>query len=131
MTEMTGSCLCGAVRLVISGSPLRAGLCHCMTCRKESGSAFKPFVVFPAEAVTIHGRTESWRPGGEGAPRHFCPTCGSPVFEHEPGDPEIEFGLGILDEPDQVVPTYELWTVRKEAWLPVLFAERHDRDREP
>jgi len=31
---------------------------------------------------------------------------------------EIEINLGSLDEPDQFTPTYELWTVRRENWLP-------------
>lgn len=26
--------------------------------------------------------------------------------------------LGALDAPDQLTPTYECWTVRREAWLP-------------
>jgi hypothetical protein len=31
---------------------------------------------------------------------------------------EVEVNLGALDAPDQLTPTYELWTVRREAWLP-------------
>src|SRR5690606_40143350 len=46
----------------------------------------------------------------------FCPRCGSPVFARS-GD-EIEVNLGSLDTPDQLAPTYELWTIRRESWLP-------------
>ena len=44
---------------------------------------------------------------------------------------EIEVHLGALDEPDQLTPTYECWTVRREAWLPAFPLNRrypHDRD---
>ena len=32
------SCSCGAIGA--HGQPLRVGLCHCTTCRKESGAQF-------------------------------------------------------------------------------------------
>src|SRR6185369_11671866 len=32
--------------------------------------------------------------------------------------PRSEVNLGSLDTTDQFVPTHELWTVRREAWLP-------------
>jgi hypothetical protein len=44
---------------------------------------------------------------------------------------EIEVNLGSLDEPDQFRPTYELWTIRREAWLPAFaVARRYERDRD-
>ena len=61
--------------------------------------------------------------------RHFCPRCGSPVFGRS-GD-ETEVNLGSLDAPDQLTPTYELWTVRRETWLPSFPQTRcYERDRE-
>jgi hypothetical protein len=44
---------------------------------------------------------------------------------------EIEVHLGTLDAPDQIVPTYEIWTTRRESWLPdfpLLRSYAHDRD---
>ena len=38
MTNKTGSCLCGAVRFEIAG-PLRPVIaCHCVQCRKQTGT---------------------------------------------------------------------------------------------
>ena len=54
-----GGCACGAVRLHdVAGAPLRAGLCHCMTCRKAHASAANPFLVFAEAQVQIHGRID-------------------------------------------------------------------------
>ena len=36
----TSSCNCGAIRIEARGQPVRVGLCHCTTCRKESGAPF-------------------------------------------------------------------------------------------
>ena len=122
MTQATASCLCGEVRIVATGEPYRVGLCHCLDCRKNSGSLFQALAMFPEEAVAIEGGTREF------AGRHFCPRCGSSVFARS-GD-EIEVALGAFDAPDRFTPTYELWTVRRESWLPPFPLARHyERDR--
>lgn len=105
-----GGCLCGAVRLQASGRPDRVGLCHCLDCRKHHGALFYAAAIYPERAVAIEGETRAF------AGRHFCPRCGSSVFARS-GD-EVEVHLGALDAPDQLTPTYENWTVRRESWLP-------------
>lgn len=123
MTTHTGSCLCGDVRLVASGEPYRVGICHCFDCRKHHGALFHASAIFPEAAVTVTGETRDY------AGRHFCPRCGSSVFSRS-GD-EIEVNLGSLDAIDQFVPSYELWTIRREAWLPPFpLARRYERDRD-
>lgn len=123
MTEVTGGCLCGAVRIVARGQPKRVGLCHCLDCRKHHGALFHASAIFPEAAVTVTGDTRAYRG------RHFCPACGSPVFGRS-GD-EVELNLGALDAPGQFTPTYELWTIRREDWLPPFpLAEHFERDRE-
>jgi hypothetical protein len=73
--------------------------------------------------VTIEGETREY------AGRFFCPRCGSVVFGRF-GD-EIGVNLGSLDAADQLTPTYELWTVRRESWLPPFpLARRYERNRD-
>lgn len=121
--QVTGGCLCGAVRLVATGRPWRVGLCHCLDCRKHHGALFHASAIFPQQAVAISGETHHY------AGRHFCPRCGSSVFGRS-GD-EVEVNLGSLDAPDQFQPTYELWTVRRESWLPAFpLAHHYQHDRE-
>jgi hypothetical protein len=105
------------------GQPYRVGICHCLDCRKHHGALFHASAIFPADAVTVAGETRDY------AGRHFCPRCGSSVFGRS-GD-EVEVNLGALDAPDQFVPTYELWTIRREAWLPPFpVKRRYEGDRE-
>ena len=123
--RVTGGCLCGAVRIEAAGAPYRVGLCHCLDCRKHHGAAFYAAAIFPEDAVTITGETRHWNH------RHFCPTCGSSVFAR--WNDEIEVHLGTLDEPGRFAPTYECWTMRREAWLPAFPGVRGyagDRDGE-
>jgi hypothetical protein len=124
MDRYTGGCLCGAVRIAAQGRPYRVGLCHCLDCRKHHGALFHASAIFPEESVAIAGETHHY------AGRHFCPRCGSSVFART-GD-EVEVNLGSLDSPDQLQPTYESWTVRRESWLPPFPLARHyARDRDP
>lgn len=123
MDQFTGGCLCGSVRIVATGRPYRVGVCHCLDCRKHHGALFHSSAIFPLHAVTIEGETRDY------AGRSFCPRCGSPVFARE--DDEIGVNLGSLDAPDQFKPTYELWTIRRESWLPPFpWTKRYERDRE-
>ena len=124
MERFTGGCLCGNLRIEPWGMPYRVGLCHCMDCRKHHGALFHASAVFPENAVTVAGQT------GEYDGRFFCPRCGSPVFSRS--EDEIEVHLGSLDMPNQMIPTYELWTIRREGWLPPFpLMHHHARDRDP
>lgn len=120
MKETTGGCLCGQVRFSVKTEPYRVGICHCLDCRKHGGSLFGISAIFAHGAVTIKGTTRDYRG------RHFCPECGSSVFSRS-GD-EMEIHLGALDEIDQFTPSYELWTIRREGWLPE-FPLRHSYQR--
>ena len=125
MSQVTATCLCGAVRVAATGEPYRVGLCHCFDCRKHHGALFFAAAMFPEDAVTVTGETSDWNG------RHFCPRCGCSLFNRF--DDEIELHLGALDETDRFEPTYECWTVRREAWLPPFptkYLYEHNRQAE-
>lgn len=123
MKPITGGCLCGDIHIKAVGLPSRVGICHCLDCRKHHGALFYAAAIFPQQAVTIQGETRDY------AGRFFCPRCGSSVFARTAD--EIEVHLGALDSPDQMTPTYESWTTRREAWLPEFpLARRYDHDRQ-
>lgn len=110
MDETSGGCLCGAVRVIARGQPYRVGLCHCLDCRKAHGALFHASAVFPESAVTVTGETRSFQG------REFCPICGAHVLGR--WEDEVGVNLGAFDQIDQFTPSYELWTIRREGWLP-------------
>jgi hypothetical protein len=123
MDKITGGCQCGDIRIVASGRPYRVGLCHCLDCRKHHGALFSASAIYPQEAVTIEGAAQEY------VGRFFCPRCGSSVFGRTAD--EVEVNLGCLDSPDQLMPTYESWIIRREHWLPPFPLTRHyRRDRD-
>ena len=124
MIIRSGSCLCGKVQFSVKADPNRIGLCHCTDCRKESGSAFASFGIWPSHAFEATGEVQYFNGRG------FCPTCGGRVFS-QPEDDEIEIRLGSLDmAPTDLEPTYELWVKRREDWLhPLEGKQQFEEDR--
>jgi hypothetical protein len=115
MRTLRGGCACGQVSFEARGEPKRVGLCHCMTCRKTSGSPVNAYAIYPADRVTASGALSAWSATPKGQ-QFFCPVCGSQVLYRDGAD-EIEIKLGAFDEPNLFTPTYESWTVRREHWL--------------
>jgi hypothetical protein len=122
MERRAGGCLCGAVRVVAEGPPLRVGICHCRDCQRHHGAPFYAAAIWSGSAVTVTGKLHSFRGRG------FCPVCGSSVLART-GE-EVEVHLGALDDAVGLVPGYECWTIRRAHWLPAFTAMTdHARDR--
>lgn len=123
MSIRSGGCLCGKVQYSVKDAPIRIGLCHCTDCRKESGSSFATFGIWPRHAFKSIGEVKYFHGRG------FCPECGSRVFSESDGD-EIEIRVGSLDmAPTDLEPTYELWVKRRENWLSPLPVSQFEEDR--
>ncbi|HEU4380505.1 MAG TPA: GFA family protein [Hyphomicrobiaceae bacterium] len=117
-SQASGGCSCGAVRFFTKGEPYRVGLCHCLDCRKKHGAPFAAFAIFPADQVTFVGDQPGVFASSSAGRRFFCLRCGSTVFNRDQGSDEVELALGSFDETSRFTPTYEVWQVRRETWLP-------------
>jgi hypothetical protein len=118
---ITGRCLCGSVEYTYSGSAGPAGYCHCVDCRRRSGSAFGVSVRLDKAGFSISrghvkGFTKLAQSGTE-LTRHFCAECGSPIFTSSPRHPaHIFVQAGSLDDAGVVLPVHEAWTSSSVAW---------------
>lgn len=119
--EITGGCLCGAVRYRCSDPPTSMGLCQCERCQRQSGSAFLIATVFAREHVHIDGALSVFSHRGDDGralDRHFCPTCGSAVMITLERYPEIRSMMGgTLDDKSLLEPAFSLWTSSGQPWL--------------
>ena len=97
-----------------------------MSCRKAHGATFNPFVVFLRDDFQFSGEARSWQ-SSPGYERWFCPQCGSRVFNTSKH--EVEIGMGSFDDINVFTPEYEVWVVRREAWLPQLAIPQFAQDR--
>jgi 2-dehydro-3-deoxyphosphooctonate aldolase (KDO 8-P synthase) len=112
-----GSCTCGQVRVEARGEPYRVGICHCLNCRKAHAGPFNFYAVYAPEAVTVSGEVIAYA-SSDYAVRFACKTCGAPIYSTYGRDDEFYIHPGSLEEIDAFTPTYELWTIHREPWLP-------------
>ncbi|MDA0663509.1 MAG: GFA family protein [Proteobacteria bacterium] len=116
----SGSCLCGAVKYTITGDVIMAGHCHCVDCRKSSGTGHVTLAMFRADAYKIDGKlTEysSLADSGSTVTRSFCPTCGSRLFGQNGGFPGMRaVNVGTLDDPGFVQPQFRVYTKHHLDW---------------
>ena len=95
-----GNCLCEAVKIKIKGQISDIIYCHCSLCRKNSGTAFATNGFINAKGFEITAGKDnlsqfSFKPGRN---RHFCISCGSPVYSSNQRNPDrYRIRLGILD----------------------------------
>jgi hypothetical protein len=124
MTERTASCRCGQLSVTVSGDPVRVSVCHCLACQKRTGSIFSAQARWPAECVTIEGRSNSWTrtaDSGQTTTYHFCPDCGSTVHYSGGNFPDvIAVPLGAFDDPYIASPDYSVWERRRHDWIEIL-----------
>ena len=124
MSARTATCRCGQLRATVTGEPVRVSACHCLACQKRSGSAFAVQARWPAEQVTIEGRSKSWSQLADSGNRitfHFCPECGSDVHCVIDGkfDGLVAIPLGAFDDPYFAAPAFSVWEERKHPWVEI------------
>ena len=89
-----GGCQCGAVRFEINAEPLTAYVCHCITCQKQSGSAFGMAIVVPTDAIAVlEGGTSTFIKTADSGRESDCAFCCFLAFP-VPGRGEL-FGCGF------------------------------------
>lgn len=80
---------------------------------------------WPAEQVTIEGRSSSWAGAGDSGNSitfHFCPDCGSDVHYEIIGkfDGLVAIPLGAFADPYFTSPHYSVWEERKHDWVEIV-----------
>ncbi|MES2256424.1 MAG: GFA family protein [Pseudomonadota bacterium] len=118
--SITGGCLCGALRYEAVGEPLYMGHCYCADCQKASGSAFVPFMGFPATALRFSGPSRPFISpaitGGD-ATRNSCPICNSLVFGGVVGESDsFTIYAGSLDDKSHFKPKIAIFGRNRPQW---------------
>jgi hypothetical protein len=128
LTKRTASCRCGQLKATAIGEPVRVSVCHCLDCKKRSGSAFAVQARWPADQVTIEGQSKTFvkvADSGNRATFHFCPECGSDVHYEIDGKFDDKFNdliaipLGAFADMDFPSPRFSVWEKRKYDWVEI------------
>ena len=118
--NITGSCLCKAVKYTITGRIKAAANCHCNTCKMMTGGAFSSLAIVGDESFRFdqgEGSLSAYQVS-EQATRHFCRICGTPLFNvHQkfPGNHMV--ALGSLDDPTAATPAVNVYCESMLSWV--------------
>jgi hypothetical protein len=118
--DITGGCLCRAVRYRISAPPILARVCWCRLCQYLASGSGTVNVCFPSAAVSVDGELRDFpsvADSGNVMHRRFCPTCGTQVFSGAEARPHLVFvRAGTLDDRELVRPAATIWTGQAPSW---------------
>ena len=115
----TGGCLCGKVRYE-GQEESGGGHCHCIDCRKTSGTGHGSHMIVPEGAFSLTGEVrwfEKPADSGNMVRRGFCPNCGSAIYSTNGGMPGLVFvRASSLDDPNVFRPQMVVYTDRAASW---------------
>ena len=119
-TNVTGGCLCKAVRYRVSAAPVITRLCWCRVCQYIAAGNATVNCCFPSNAILIEGELRDYRSvadSGNVMHRRFCLTCGTHLFSEAESRPHLIFvRAGTLDSPEIAKPAMTIWTARAPSW---------------
>ncbi len=118
--EVTGGCLCGAVRYRITAAPMATRFCWCRVCQYLAAGNATVNTCFPSNAVTVEGRLSDYTltaDSGNVMHRRFCGRCGTQMFSEAESRPHLIFvRAGTLDDPELARPAMTIWTSSAPSW---------------
>ena len=118
--EVTGGCLCKAVRYRITAAPLVTRVCWCRVCQYLAAGNGTVNACFPSNAITIEGQLADYSltaDSGNVMHRRFCPKCGTQMFSEAEARPHLIFvRAGTLDDRELAKPSATIWVSAAPSW---------------
>ncbi|SED87404.1 Uncharacterized conserved protein [Rhizobiales bacterium GAS188] len=118
-TPLTGGCKCSKVRFRMEVAPIITHCCHCRSCQKVSGSAFRTNAMIETDHLTILEGEPLPLQGAGGQKEVQCPACGSALWAHQPklGEAIAIVSVGMLDHGERLPPEAHYFTRSKHPWV--------------
>ncbi len=119
MSELTGSCLCGAVHYRVAADPVVTRTCWCRDCQRLAANGTVNMLI-PTAALNSTGEVSGYAKtadSGNIITRKFCPQCGSHLFANSSARPQFTVvRVGTLDNPSAVRPAMNIWASSAPEW---------------
>ena len=118
-----GACTCGAVRYLMSSTPLFVHCCHCTWCQRKSGASFALNAMIETERLQLlQGEpvlVDTPSCSGKGQLIARCPQCHVALWSHYAGAGKaVAFvRVGTLKEHDLLPPDIHIFTSTRQPWV--------------
>ena len=114
---LKGGCFCGRIRFETDETPRNITICHCVDCRRATGSPMVGWFTVGTAALRFLLEAPRRFASSPGVTRSFCPGCGTSLTYRRDKLDEVDVTICSLDEPDAVVPVDHVWTERQLGWV--------------
>ena len=120
MTTLTGSCLCGQIAYKITGETIAFYHCHCLRCRKATGTGHASIIRIKAAGIEwLRGAIliKSYKVAkAQRFKNDFCSECGSPLPKHYPKLGMVVLPAGTLDHEPDIKPEARIFCDSGTQW---------------
>jgi hypothetical protein len=114
--EISGGCLCGGTRYVLTSVPYSLAECHCIDCRRAAGAPSVTWGTVPREDLFVT-RGQLRKIPHANRIRSFASCCGTPLFFEDTSDSKtIDLTIASLDDPTRFAPQKVIWLEDKLPW---------------
>ena len=131
MSKISGSCLCGAVSFEVVDDFESFHLCHCLQCRKITGSAHASNLFALPENLQITSGEEyisQYSDSRRDFSKSFCRICGSGLPHHSKTSSRVVIPAGSLDQESELQPQDNIFWSERAGWYETgLTAETFDQ----
>ena len=102
--DVTGGCLCGAVRYRAHTVNREGYYCHCRMCQLAFGNTRAAFFNLPKASMRWDSEPRYFH-SSKFARRGFCGSCGTPLSFEYLDSKHLDLSVGSLDDPSLLTPT--------------------------
>lgn len=117
---LKGSCLCGAVKYEVAGEAKRFYHCHCLRCRKASGTGHASNLFLQPGALKWLSGAEHIRafkvPEAKRFMNQFCEICGGRLLRQPQNTDSVIIPAGSLDEDAPIRPQARIFFDSRASW---------------
>ncbi|KGO66535.1 Glutathione-dependent formaldehyde-activating enzyme/centromere protein V [Penicillium italicum] len=118
-----GHCNCESICITLPQQPPSSAVCHCDCCKRAGGGPFSVNYFVNEDELTVDDPNATLRiyedknsVSGNVVKRHFCSSCGSPVYTKTPMAPGLVFLKASLFD-SASPPAAEVFTEKQYQWV--------------
>jgi hypothetical protein len=113
--ENQGSCLCGAIRILVKTIDKNIGVCHCQMCRTWGGGPLLGVdcgsdVVFEGQENITTFNSSEW------AERGFCNKCGTHLFYRLKENNQYFMPVGLFEQSQDFIFDIQIFIDEKPTY---------------
>lgn len=120
--DVTGACLCGAVRFRVTLPTVFCAHCHCSMCRRNHGAGYVTWIGVPRAQLALEQGADALITyhSSETGTRKFCGRCGTSLFcENTHHAERVDVPLGVMDGPIDREPQLHAYFDCRAPWVAI------------